>query len=253
VVAPGREAEANALIVLEKGFGKRTPLLQFKLQLRGGMGIRAASVTERTGHIIGMRLVYGEDYDVILASSRGQMIRLALASVKKLQRDTQGVTLMRMNQGDKVTSVTVIRKDATDKLEIPDEPKGTGDEEEGEGIASENIEAPAEIVDEEIEETDKEPKATRPKPAKGKNISQQVQTKGQETADIDAIPDWAKAHSDSWREPSIFKPKKNIKVHNYSDKIGSADGGQKKEDSEPKIDYPPKKRPSEPNYWGGRL
>ena len=68
-----------------------------------------------------------------------------------------------------------------------------------------------------------------------------------------AVPDWAKAHSDSWREPSIFKPRKNIKVHNYSDKIGSADGGQKKEDSEPKIDYPPKKPPSEPNYWGSRM
>jgi len=254
VVAPGREQEANALIVLEKGFGKRTPLAQFKLQLRGGMGIRAASVTDRTGHIVGMRLTYGEDYDVILASSKGQMIRLSLASVKKLQRDTQGVTLMRINPGDKVTSVTVIRKDKTDKLEIPDEPKGTEVNE---------IRMPNDEQDTQVPmANDKMGKYQKAEDEKKSAIRMVKRKEKKEKAEVGerktesgkrAVPDWAKAHSDSWREPSIFKPRKNIKVHNYSDKIGSADGGQKKEDSEPKIDYPPKKPPSEPNYWGGRM
>lgn len=106
VIGKTREKEADALIVTEKGFGKRTPLVDFKMQLRGGMGIRAAQVKPRTGAIIGMRIVYGDDYDVILASSKGQMIRMALKTIKRLQRDTQGVTLIRLNAGDKVTSVT---------------------------------------------------------------------------------------------------------------------------------------------------
>ncbi len=93
------------------------------------MGIRAAQVTPRTGEIVGMRLMYGEDYDVILASSKGQMIRMSIGSIKKLQRDTQGVTLIKMNTGDKVTSVTIIQKDKDDKLlEIASEPKGSGEE-----------------------------------------------------------------------------------------------------------------------------
>lgn len=256
VVAPGREQEANALIVLEKGFGKRTPLPYFKLQLRGGMGIRAASVTERTGHIVGMRLVYGEDYDVILASSKGQMIRLALSSVKKLQRDTQGVTLMRIKQGDKVTSVTVIRRDATGQLEIPDEPKGTE-------VNDELPQKQVSIQESDQVETSKSAvvkKSARKKPemsAKKVEIKPEKEAEkavdSSRSAESKIIPDWAKAHSDSWRQPTIFKPRKNIKVHNYK---------EKKVESEPKLDFPPKQPPSdlsaeasakeEPNYWGGR-
>ncbi len=215
VVTIAEQQNADALIVMEKGFGKRTPLAQFKMQLRGGMGIRAAAVAERTGNIVGMRLVFSQDYDVILASRRGQMIRLALPSVKRLGRDTQGVTLMRLNQPDKVTSVTVVKKDSTDKLEIPDEPKGPKTDEQ-----------------------------TTEKSAKEKTLSKE---------ELGSLPDWAKVHSDSWRQPAIFKPRKDIKVHNYAEKSKKVTKKIVKKDAQKQIDYPPKKKPGETNYWGGRV
>jgi DNA gyrase subunit A len=121
-------SEPNMLIVLENGFGKRTMLKHFHIQKRGGMGIRAASCTARTGNVIGMHIVYSEKGDVVLASRKGQFIRMELRNIKKLGRDTQGVTLMRLKDGDKVSSVALISPEVEDEsLDQPamnfDEPK----------------------------------------------------------------------------------------------------------------------------------
>ena len=98
----------DMLVVLENGFGKRTMLKNFHLQKRGGMGIRAASCTPKTGNVIGMHITYTDKGDVILASEKGQFIRMKLAEIKRLGRDTQGVTLMRLKTSDKVASVALI-------------------------------------------------------------------------------------------------------------------------------------------------
>jgi DNA gyrase subunit A len=123
--------EPNMLIVLENGFGKRTMLKHFHIQKRGGMGIRAASCTSRTGNVIGMHIVYDEKGDVVLASRKGQFIRMELLKIKKLGRDTQGVTLMRLKDGDKVSSVALILADeeSGDQASINfDIPSDSGDE-----------------------------------------------------------------------------------------------------------------------------
>ena len=98
----------DMLIVLENGFGKRTGLKNFHLQKRGGMGIKAANCTDRTGKIIGMHITYSDLGDIVLASNKGQFIRVALKDIKRLGRDTQGVTLMRLDPKDKVASVALI-------------------------------------------------------------------------------------------------------------------------------------------------
>jgi hypothetical protein len=103
----------DMLVVLENGFGKRTILKNFHLQKRGGMGIRAANCTPKTGNLIGMHITYSEKGDVILASQKGQFIRMELVKIKRLGRDTQGVTLMKMRQDDKVASVALILPDET--------------------------------------------------------------------------------------------------------------------------------------------
>ena len=108
---------ADMLVVLQNGFGKRTKVNMFHIQKRGGYGMRAASCTTRTGHIIGMHITYSEDPDVVIASQKGQFIRLELSKIKRLGRDTQGVTLMRLRQGDKVSSVALIRKNDNDITE----------------------------------------------------------------------------------------------------------------------------------------
>jgi len=101
----------DMLVVLENGFGKRTAMKHFHLQKRGGLGIRAASTTKKTGDIVGMRITYGEMGDVILASQKGQFIRMELSKIKHLGRDTQGVTLIKLKENDKVASIALILPD----------------------------------------------------------------------------------------------------------------------------------------------
>lgn len=107
VTDPGEEL----LVVLENGFGKRTQVALFGAQRRGGFGLRAAKVTPKTGVVIGAELVTGNEGEVVMISQQGQTIRLPLKSVKRLGRDTQGVTLMRFREADdKVASMTVFRE-----------------------------------------------------------------------------------------------------------------------------------------------
>ena len=105
------DANEELITVSERGFGKRTKLGLFHIQRRGGIGLRAAKVTQRTGPIIGTQLVKDDIGDVVMISEQGQTIRLALKSVKRLGRDTQGVTLMRLSGADdKVASMTVFKE-----------------------------------------------------------------------------------------------------------------------------------------------
>jgi len=113
--------EPDMLIVLENGFGKRTMLKNFHIQKRGGMGIRAASCTTKTGNVIGMHIVYDDKADVVLASRKGQFIRMEIKNIKRLGRDTQGVTLMRLHAGDKVSSVALIEPE--EKVTENDQPE----------------------------------------------------------------------------------------------------------------------------------
>ncbi len=100
----------QVLSIMEQGFGKRTPLSLYKVQGRGGSGIKTAKVTAKTGKLTNAFVVNIEkmkDKDLIIISEKGQVIRLPFKSVKELGRDTQGVRLMRFKDtGDKVASVT---------------------------------------------------------------------------------------------------------------------------------------------------
>ncbi len=105
-------ARYEVLTISEKGFGKRTPLSLYKVQGRGGTGIKTAKVTAKTGQIVNAFIVNKEtmkDKDLIIISEQGQVIRLPFKSVSRLGRDTQGVRLMRFKAAaDKVACVTWI-------------------------------------------------------------------------------------------------------------------------------------------------
>ncbi len=92
------------LVVTENGFGKRTELEEYKVQSRGGKGVLTYRITEKTGKSIGMMLVSEED-DIILISSDGSIIRMKVNEISILGRATQGVTLMRMSEGNNVVSM----------------------------------------------------------------------------------------------------------------------------------------------------
>jgi DNA gyrase subunit A len=110
------------LVGTENGFGKRTELEEYKVQTRGGKGILTYRVTQKTGQIAGMKLVDEED-DIMLISSDGTIIRLNVSEVSILGRATQGVTLMRMNEGNTVVSIARVinESEAVEGLDTTDE------------------------------------------------------------------------------------------------------------------------------------
>ncbi len=97
--------EQELLVISEKGFGKRTTAGNFPPHKRGGVGIKAAVVTAKTGPIISVQTLGEDMVDAIMISKNGQTIRLSLKDIKLLGRTTQGVTIMRLNDGDKIVSI----------------------------------------------------------------------------------------------------------------------------------------------------
>jgi DNA gyrase subunit A len=101
----------DLMVVTEKGYGKRTPITEYRIQGRGGTGIKTANITDKTGKIVGARLINNKDLDrdMIVISTKGQVIRMPLKSVSKLGRSTQGVRVMSFrDKNDKVASITLI-------------------------------------------------------------------------------------------------------------------------------------------------
>lgn len=97
--------DQELLVISEKGFGKRTTAGNFPSHKRGGVGIKAAVVTAKTGPIISVQTLDPEMVDAIMISKNGQTIRLSLKGIKLLGRTTQGVTIMRLGDSDKIVSI----------------------------------------------------------------------------------------------------------------------------------------------------
>jgi DNA gyrase subunit A len=95
---------AKFLVITKNGYGKQTPVGDFKIQKRGGGGIKAVKVTEKTGDLVGAKIVFQDHSEVIAMSERSQVIRISLSSVPTLGRDTQGVRIMKMKDSDSVIS-----------------------------------------------------------------------------------------------------------------------------------------------------
>jgi DNA gyrase subunit A len=96
--------EGNLLVISELGYGKVTKAANFPSHRRGGVGIKAAVVTAKTGPIVAVRSLNAEIAEILLISSKGQTIRIGLKDIPVLGRTTQGVRIMRMGAGDKVSS-----------------------------------------------------------------------------------------------------------------------------------------------------
>jgi DNA gyrase subunit A len=109
--------EQTLLVISEKGFGKRTKVENFPSHKRGGVGIKAAVVTSKTGPIISVQTIDPEMTDAILISKNGQTIRVRLDDIKLLGRTTQGVTVMRLSESDSVSSIGLMPEQAKDEGE----------------------------------------------------------------------------------------------------------------------------------------
>jgi len=96
------------LAVTENGYGKRTDIGEYRLQKRGGSGIKTANVTPKTGELVSSTVLRGDEEDLIVISRKGHVIRTEISSIPKLSRSTQGVRIMRLEPGDKVASAMCI-------------------------------------------------------------------------------------------------------------------------------------------------
>ncbi|HVV66664.1 MAG TPA: DNA gyrase subunit A [Candidatus Saccharimonadales bacterium] len=114
------EEGSDIFVISKYGYGKRTSINQFTPHARGGVGIRSAVVNDKTGELVGVnRLDKGDGQEVIIISKLGQTIRLGLKDIPALGRATQGVRIMRLNDGDEVVSLALV-----DKMEDGDEDEG---------------------------------------------------------------------------------------------------------------------------------
>jgi len=105
-------SKATLLAITENGFGKRTELEEYRVQTRGGKGVITYKITPKTGSIVGIRIVEETD-DVMLITDTGTIIRLNVKEISVLGRSTQGVTLMRTNEG-RVVSIEKITEEETE-------------------------------------------------------------------------------------------------------------------------------------------
>ncbi len=110
-VIPVAEAKsAELLVVMEHGYGKRTKIGEYKVQGRGGSGIKTAEVTPKTGTIIGAKVVSGDvkDDELVVISKKSQVIRCTVAEIPSLGRQTQGVRVMKLRDGDCIASMVAL-------------------------------------------------------------------------------------------------------------------------------------------------
>ncbi len=104
------EERAFIFVISKYGYGKKTKVDQFTPHARGGVGIRSAVVNAKTGELVGVKRLITDEQELIIISQQGQTIRLGLDNIPALGRATQGVRIMRLNDGDEVVSLALVDK-----------------------------------------------------------------------------------------------------------------------------------------------
>ncbi|MDQ2745160.1 MAG: DNA gyrase subunit A [Chloroflexota bacterium] len=102
------KASKHLFVVTERGYGKRSPLTEYKTQRRGGLGMSATKVTNKTGELVAARVVEDDSTEVIMMSVQGLVTRTEVKSIRRTGRATQGVIVMRLNKGDTVVGMTTL-------------------------------------------------------------------------------------------------------------------------------------------------
>ncbi len=108
MVCVARE-DANLLVVSEKGYGKRSPIEDYRITKRGGKGVKTINITEKTGNLVAIKEVIDSD-DLMIINKSGITIRISVADLRVMGRATQGVKVIRLNDGDEISSVEKIEQ-----------------------------------------------------------------------------------------------------------------------------------------------
>ena len=106
------ENDSDLLVVTENGYGKRTRVDEYPVKGRGGLGVKSVQLTEAKGQLAGARVVR-DGYQVMLISTGGTVIRMPVEDVKRLGRSTQGVIVMRLREGERVSALAPVVESGT--------------------------------------------------------------------------------------------------------------------------------------------
>lgn len=115
-MATSEEGE-NVLTVSEKGYGKLTALSEFRLTHRGSKGVKAMNVTEKTGNLVCMRIVNGNE-DLMIMSNDGIIIRISMDPLHAIGRNSQGVRLIRIDDNRKVSAVAIVEPETEEEQQM---------------------------------------------------------------------------------------------------------------------------------------
>jgi DNA gyrase subunit A len=108
--------DADLLVVTENGYGKRTRVAEYPKKGRGGLGVKTVQLTEARGHLAGARVVR-QGYQVMLISTGGTVIRMPVDDIRQMGRSTQGVIVMRLRDGELVSSLAPVVDSGDDVAE----------------------------------------------------------------------------------------------------------------------------------------
>ncbi|MAV90739.1 MAG: DNA gyrase subunit A [Bdellovibrionaceae bacterium] len=111
-----KDSDGNLLIVTSNGYGKRTPVSEYRRQSRGGVGIITQKTSDKSGEVVSARMVLDSNH-LLLSTNKGQSIRMKCSDISVIGRNTQGVRLMNLNEGEFITSVALIEDDDVDDTE----------------------------------------------------------------------------------------------------------------------------------------
>ncbi len=107
VVNPGQEI----LIVTDRGYGKKTLIDEYRLTHRGSKGVRALNLTDKNGNMIALKCIESSDYDIIIVTDNGVIMKMPLSQVSTLRRATQGVRLINLKDEQKVATLAIVEKE----------------------------------------------------------------------------------------------------------------------------------------------
>ena len=109
------EQSDEILVVTTNGYGKKTPLTEYRLTHRGSKGVRTLNVTEKNGNIVSLKTIKGNE-DLIIITENGMTIRISIEQVSTLSRNTQGVRLINLKNEQKVSTIATIDKILEEEL-----------------------------------------------------------------------------------------------------------------------------------------
>ncbi|MBU4480234.1 DNA gyrase subunit A, partial [Patescibacteria group bacterium] len=107
-VVKKEDTNPDFFVISKNGYGKKTPLKEYKIQKRGGSGIKTMKITEKTGKLVSSEVLTENELEIVAISKHGQVIRVGVDEIPTLGRQTQGVRIMKLREGDKIASLTCL-------------------------------------------------------------------------------------------------------------------------------------------------